>query len=174
MKAKEESAYVKLARETVENYIKQGKIITPPLDLPEEMINQKAGVFISLKKNGNLRGCIGTFMPTQENIAQEIIKNAISAAVDDPRFSPVNASELEDLSISVDVLSVPEEVKDISQLDPKKYGVIVSSGYKKGLLLPDLEGVDTAEEQVDIARRKAGIYPDEKVKLYRFEVKRYF
>ena len=173
MKEEEESTYVKLARETIENYIKQGKIITPPLGLPEEMINQKAGVFVSLKKNGNLRGCIGTFMPTQENIAQEIIKNAISAAVDDPRFSPVTASEVEDLSISVDVLSAPEEVKDVSQLDPKKYGVIVSSGYKKGLLLPDLEGVDTAEYQIDIAKRKAGIYPDEKVKLYRFEVKRY-
>ena len=112
-------------------------------------------------------------MPTQENIAQEIIKNAISAAVDDPRFSPVTASELGDLIISVDVLSPPEEISDISELDPKKYGVIVSSGYKKGLLLPDLEGVDTAEYQIDIAKRKAGIYPDEKVKLYRFEVKRY-
>ncbi|TFG91882.1 MAG: AmmeMemoRadiSam system protein A [Candidatus Atribacteria bacterium] len=174
MKAKEESAYVKLARETIDNYIKHGKIITLPLDLPKEMINQKAGVFVSLKKYGELRGCIGTFMPTQKNIAQEIIKNAISAAVEDPRFSPVNVSELEDLTISVDVLSNPEEVKDISQLDPKKYGVIVSSGYKKGLLLPDLEGVDTAEEQLNIARCKAGIYPDEKVKLYRFEVKRFF
>ena len=173
MKNTDESVYVKLARETIENYIKQGKIITPPLGLPEEMINQKAGVFVSLKKNGNLRGCIGTFMPTQENIAQEIIKNAISAAVDDPRFSSVNVSELEDLSISVDVLSAPEEVKDISQLDPRKYGVIVSSGYKKGLLLPDLEGVDTVEYQIDIAKRKAGIYPGEKVKLYRFEVKRF-
>ena len=174
MKANEESAYVRLARETIENYIKQGKIITLPLDLPKEMINQKAGAFVSLKKYGELRGCIGTFMPTQKNIAQEIIKNAVSAAVEDPRFSPVNVSELEDLTISVDVLSIPEEIKDISQLDPKKYGVIVSSGYKKGLLLPDLEGVDTAEEQVDIAKRKAGIYPGEKVKLYRFEVKRYF
>jgi len=174
MKTKKESAYVKLARETIENYIKQGKIITPTLGLPEEMINQKAGVFVSLKRFGDLRGCIGTFMPTQENIAQEIIKNAISAAVDDPRFSPVNVSELEDLSISVDVLSAPEEVKDISQLDPKKYGVIVSSGYKKGLLLPDLEGVDAVEYQIDIAKRKAGIYPGEKVKLYRFEVKRYY
>ncbi len=174
MKKNEESAYVRLARETIENYVKQGKIITPPKDLPEEMINQKAGVFVSLKKFGDLRGCIGTFMPTQENIAQEIIKNAISAAIDDPRFSPVTVSELEDLSISVDVLSAPEEVKDTSQLDPKKYGVIVSSGYKKGLLLPDLEGVDTAEYQIDIAKRKAGIYPGEKVKLYRFEVKRYF
>jgi len=173
MKTKKESAYVKLARETIENYIKQGKIITPTLGLPEEMINQKAGVFVSLKRFGDLRGCIGTFMPTQENIAQEIIKNAISAAVDDPRFSPVNVSELEDLSISVDVLSAPEEVKDISQLDPKKYGVIVSSGYKKGLLLPDLEGVNAVEYQIDIAKRKAGIYPGEKVKLYRFEVKRF-
>jgi len=173
MKTKKESAYVKLARETIENYIKQGKIITPTLGLPEEMINQKAGVFVSLKKFGDLRGCIGTFMPTQENIAQEIIKNAISVAVDDPRFSPVNVSELEDLSISVDVLSAPEEVKDISQLDPKKYGVIVSSGYKKGLLLPDLEGVNAVEYQIDIAKRKAGIYPGEKVKLYRFEVKRF-
>lgn len=174
MKAKEESAYVRLARETIENYIKHEKIIAPPLNLPKEMINQKAGVFVSLKKFGNLRGCIGTFMPTQENIAQEIIKNAISAAIEDPRFSSVNATELEELTISVDILSAPEEVDDISHLDSKKYGVIVSSGYKKGLLLPDLEGVDTAREQVDIARRKAGIYPDEKVKLHRFEVKRYF
>jgi AmmeMemoRadiSam system protein A len=173
MKKKEESVYVKLARETIENYTKHGRIIAPPLDLSKEIINQKAGVFVSIKKSGNLRGCIGTFIPTQENIAQEIIKNAISAAVEDPRFSPVNASELEELTISVDVLSAPEEIDDISQLDPKKYGVIVSSGFKKGLLLPDLEGVDTVECQVDITKRKAGIYPGEKVKLSRFEVKRY-
>ncbi len=174
MKAKKESAYVRLARETIENYIKNGKMISPPNDLPDEMIKQKAGVFVSIKKIGNLRGCIGTFMPTQENIAYEIIKNAISAAVDDPRFPPVTVSEFNDLTISVDVLSSPEEISNISELDPKKYGVIVSSGYKKGLLLPDLEGVDTAEEQVDIAKRKAGIYPGEKIKLYRFEVKRYY
>ncbi|GAI12453.1 unnamed protein product, partial [marine sediment metagenome] len=174
MKAKKESAYVRLARETIENYIKNGKMISPPNDLPDEMIKQKAGVFVSIKKFGNLRGCIGTFMPTQENIAYEIIRNAISAAVDDPRFSPVTVSELNNLTISVDVLSSSEEISNISELDPKKYGVIVSSGYKKGLLLPDLEGVDTAEEQVDIAKRKAGIYPGEKIKLYRFEVKRYY
>ena len=174
MKAKKESAYVRLARETIENYIKNGKMISPPNDLPDEIINQKAGVFVSIKKFGNLRGCIGTFMPTQENIAYEIIRNAISAAVDDPRFSPVTVSELNNLTISVDVLSSSEEISNISELNPKKYGVIVSSGYKKGLLLPDLEGVDTAEEQVDIAKRKAGIYPGEKIKLYRFEVKRYY
>ncbi|MHC2995158.1 MAG: AmmeMemoRadiSam system protein A [Candidatus Atribacteria bacterium] len=174
MKAKKESAYVRLARETIENYIKNGKMISPPNDLPDEMIKQKAGVFVSIKKIGNLRGCIGTFMPTQENIAYEIIKNAISAAVDDPRFPPVTVSEFNDLTISVDVLSLPDEISDISELDPKKYGVIVSSGYKKGLLLPDLEGVDTAEEQIDIAKRKAGIYRGEEVKLYRFAVKRYY
>jgi len=174
MKAKEESAYVRLARETIENYIKNGKMISLPNDLPDEMIKHKAGVFVSIKKIGNLRGCIGTFMPTQENIAYEIIRNAISATVDDPRFPPVTVSELNDLVISVDILSSPEEISDILELDPKKYGVIVSSGYKKGLLLPDLEGVDTAEEQVDIAKRKAGIYSNEKVKLYRFEVKRYY
>ncbi|MCK4309754.1 MAG: AmmeMemoRadiSam system protein A, partial [Candidatus Atribacteria bacterium] len=161
MKAKKESAYVRLARETIENYIKNGKMISPPNDLPDDMIKQKAGVFVSIKKIGNLRGCIGTFMPTQENIAQEIIKNAISAAVDDPRFPPITVSELNDLTISVDVLSAPEEISDISELNPEKYGVIVSSGYKKGLLLPDLEGVDTAEEQIDIAKRKAGIHPGE-------------
>jgi AmmeMemoRadiSam system protein A len=174
MKDKKESTYVRLARETIENYIKYGKIISPPKDLPEEIINQKAGAFVSLKKYGNLRGCIGTFLPTEENIAAEIIRNAISAATGDPRFPPVTISELNDLTISVDILSPPEEVEDISQLNPKKYGVIVSSGFKKGLLLPDLEGVDTVEEQIDITKRKAGIYPGEKVKLYRFEVKRYY
>ena len=174
MKKNKESTYVKLAREAIENYIRYGKVISPPPDLPEEMVNQKAGVFVSLKKFGNLRGCIGTFLPTEQNIAYEIIRNAISAAMEDPRFPPVTVSELDDLSISVDVLSPPEEVSDISQLDPKRYGVIVSSGYKKGLLLPDIEGVDTVEEQINIAKRKAGIYPGEKVKLYRFEVKRYY
>jgi len=174
MKDKKESPYVKLARETIENYIKYENIISLPQDLPEEMINQKAGTFVSLKKYGNLRGCIGTFLPNEENIVAEIIRNAICAATSDPRFPPVTISELNDLTISVDILSPPEEVKDISQLNPQKYGVIVSSGFKKGLLLPDLEGVDTVEEQIDITKRKAGIYPDEKVKLYRFEVKRYY
>lgn len=174
MATKKESTYVKLARETIENYIKSGQIIAPPSNIPKEMKNQKAGVFVSLKKFGNLRGCIGTFMPTQENIAREIIKNAISAATGDPRFSPVMVPELNELTISVDVLSTPEEVENISQLDPKKYGIIVSSGYKKGLLLPNLEGVDTVEYQIDITKRKAGIYPGEEIKIERFEVKRYF
>lgn len=174
MKNKQESIQVQLARETIENYLRYGKVISPPDDLPPELKENQAGVFVSLKKFGSLRGCIGTFIPTQKNIAQEIIRNAISAAVEDPRFPPVSASELDDLTISVDILSPPEEVSDLAQLDPRKYGIIVNSGYRKGLLLPDLEGVDTVEQQIDIAKRKAGIHPGEKVKLYRFEVKRFY
>jgi len=170
---KKESIYVELARGTIEEYVKTGKKMIPSPDIFNKLKNKKAGVFVSLKKFGNLRGCIGTFMPVREDIADEIIENAISAATADPRFPPVKVYELDDLTISVDVLSVPEEVNDISRLDPRKYGVIVSSGYKKGLLLPDLDGVDTVEYQIDIAKRKAGIYPGEEVKLYRFEVKRY-
>jgi len=112
-------------------------------------------------------------MPVRDSVCSEIIENAISAATADPRFSPVTVDELDDLNISVDILSIPEEVNDIDQLDPRKYGVIVSSGFKKGLLLPDLEGVDTAEYQIKIAKQKAGIFPGEEIKLLRFEVKRY-
>jgi len=173
MRAKNESIYVKLARETIKEYITSGKKLTPPKEILNELRDKKSGVFVSLKKFGNLRGCIGTFMPVRDNVCSEIIENAISAATADPRFSPVTVDELDDLSISVDILSSPEEVNDVDQLDPRKYGVIVSSGFKKGLLLPDLEGVDTAEYQIKIAKQKAGIFPGEKIKLLRFEVKRY-
>jgi len=173
MRAKNESIYVKLARETIKEYITSGKKLTPPKDILNELRDRKSGVFVSLKKFGNLRGCIGTFMPIRDSICSEIIENAISAATADPRFSPVTVDELDDVNISVDILSIPEEVSDIDQLDPRKYGVIVSSGFKKGLLLPDLEGVDTVEYQIKIAKQKAGIYPGEKIKLLRFEVKRY-
>ena len=137
-------------------------------------MKERAGVFVSIKKFGELRGCIGTFEPTRANVAEEIINNAISSATQDPRFPPVNAAELPHLSYSVDILTKPEPVEDKSQLDPKRYGVIVESGGRKGLLLPDLEGVDTVEQQIDICRLKAGISPDEPIKLYRFEVRRYF
>lgn len=169
-----ESIPVQLARESIIYYLKNKKRLSLPDNLPPELTEKRAGVFVSLKKNGKLRGCIGTFLPTQDNIALEIIENAISAAVHDPRFSPVTLDEVEKLTISVDILSAPEEVKDISELDPKKYGIIVSHGYKKGLLLPDLEGVDTVEQQIDIARQKAGIYVNEDFKIERFEVKRYY
>ncbi|MBM4135797.1 MAG: AmmeMemoRadiSam system protein A [Nitrospira sp.] len=164
--------FVELAKKTIETYLREGWIIKPPEPLPPEM-SEKAGVFVSLKKRGQLRGCIGTFMPTNENIAQEIIRNAISTATQDYRFSPVEEDELGDLVYSVDVLSPPEKVKNLSELDPKKYGIIVTNGWRKGLLLPDLEGVDTIEEQLRITKLKAGILPQEDVEIYRFEVKRY-
>lgn len=162
---------VRLARETVESYVRQKKKPKPKELTPE--MKERAGVFVSLKKSGELRGCIGTFEPTKSNIAEEIINNAISSAIHDPRFPPVNAAELPHLSYSVDILTKPEPVEDKSQLDPTRYGVIVESGGRKGLLLPDLEGVDTAEKQIDICHLKAGISPGERIKLYRFEVRRY-
>lgn len=163
---------VELARKSVEEFIRNRKVILTPGPLSQEMA-EKAGVFVCIKKHGQLRGCIGTFMPCAENVAAETIKNAVSAATQDPRFTPVNEDELNDLVYSVDVLSPPEKVKDISELDPKKYGVIVTSGHRKGLLLPDLEGVDTVEEQIRIVRMKAGMMLDEKVDIFRFEVHRY-
>jgi len=163
---------VKLAKETVETYVKEERVPPPPDELTPEM-KEKAGVFVSIHKSGELRGCIGTFEPAAKNVAEEIIQNAISSATRDPRFPPVGPEELKDLEYSVDVLTTPKPVKDKSKLDPKKYGVIVQCGFRRGLLLPDLEGVDTVDYQIDICCQKGGIAPDEPVKLYRFEVKRY-
>ena len=162
---------VRLAKEAVESYVREGKT-SRPKELTLEM-KERAGVFVSLHKHGQLRGCIGTFEPTKDNVAEEIIANAISSSTMDPRFPPVTAAELDDLEYSVDILTEPEPVTDISQLDPKEYGVIVESGWKKGLLLPDLEGVDSVEEQIAICRLKAGISASEPVKLYRFQVRRF-
>lgn len=171
IKGIEMSPLVRLAKETVETYVKEGK--TPqPEELTPEM-RPRAGVFVSIHKSGGLRGCIGTFEPTRQNVAEEIIANAVSSATKDPRFSPIAPNELNDLSYSVDVLTAPEPIESKDQLDPKKYGVIVEAGFRRGLLLPDLEGVDTVDHQIDICRQKAGIAPDEPIKLYRFEVKRY-
>jgi AmmeMemoRadiSam system protein A len=164
--------YIKLAKKTVEKYIRERKVLLNE-EIPKELTEEKAGVFVSIKKKGKLRGCIGTIYPTKNNIGEEIIANAISSSTRDPRFSPIRKKELEFLTYSVDVLNKPEKIENISQLDPKKYGVIVKSGYKKGLLLPDLEGVDTPEMQVDIAKRKAGIFPGEDFEMYRFMVTRH-
>ncbi len=160
-----------LAKQAVENYIKDGEIIKPG-ELSPEMTG-RAGVFVSLKKRGQLRGCIGTFEPAQKNVAEEIVRNAISSAVDDPRFTPVHPSELDNLEYSVDILTSPEPVDSPAELDPKKYGVIVECGYRRGLLLPDLEGVNDVETQIAICRQKAGIGSSEPVKLYRFQVRRF-
>ena len=169
-----EDAYVKLARETIEAYILTRKRKALPEDLPEELTKERAGVFVSLHKMGSLRGCIGTILPTCSCIGEEIMTNAISAATRDPRFSAVEPSELSQLEISVDVLSPPEKISSTAELDVKRYGVIVTRGGRRGLLLPNLDGVDTVEEQVSIARQKAGISPTEEVSLERFEVIRHF
>ncbi|MCX5749958.1 MAG: AmmeMemoRadiSam system protein A [Candidatus Saganbacteria bacterium] len=164
---------VVLAKNAIASYVKEKKIIDVPDTLIPEM-KGRAGTFVSVHTlNGALRGCIGTFAPTRENIAREIIYNAISAATQDPRFPPIEADELDGLDISVDVLSEAVPVGSIKELDAKKYGVIVKAGNRKGLLLPDLDGVDTPEHQISICRRKGGIGEREPAELFKFTVKRY-
>jgi len=162
---------VQLARETVEGYVREEKL--PELQELTPEMKEQAGVFVSIKKHGALRGCIGTFEPTRVNVAQEIIASAINSATRDPRFPPVNADELPHLQYSVDVLAKPEPVENQTLLDPNKYGVIVESRGRRGLLLPALERVKTVEEQIEICCQKAGIPAQEPVKLYRFEVRRF-
>jgi AmmeMemoRadiSam system protein A len=185
---------VKLAQLAIETYLKEGKIIEVPKDFPEEFLKRRAGVFVTLEKNGKLRGCIGTYLPTRINVAEETIRNAIAAATQDWRFESVKLEELKEISVSVSVLSYPEEVKDLKELDPKKYGVIVKNfplafpnqdwildGIldeeiipKTGVLLPDIEGVETVEQQISIACQKAGIDPQkEKIFVYKFTVEKY-
>ncbi|NLJ89371.1 MAG: AmmeMemoRadiSam system protein A, partial [Clostridiales bacterium] len=149
------------------------KRIKKPDNLSKELLENRAGVFVSLDLDGSLRGCIGTISPTTDSIADEIIQNAISAGMEDPRFPPVSEEELERLVYSVDVLGQAEEVNSFEELDPVEYGVIVSKGYRRGLLLPNLDGVNTVEEQVAIALRKAGISENEDYKLERFRVVRH-
>ena len=162
---------VELAKETVEKYVRDREVPRPRKLTPE--MREKAGVFVSIHKRGQLRGCIGTFQPTRPNVAEEIISNAISSATRDYRFSPVIPEELPELTYKVDILTKPELVKSKDELDPKEYGVLVEYGGKRGLLLPDLEGVDSIDQQIEIASAKGGILPDEPVKLYRFEVRRF-
>ena len=162
-----------MARLSLETFVKEHKIVDVPANLPEELLTRRAGTFVSLHKDGELRGCIGTIAPTTENIANEIIQNAISACSRDPRFSPVEVNELNDIEYSVDVLGEPERIFKIEDLDVKKYGVIVENGGRRGLLLPDLEGVDTPNQQISIAMRKANIPPREPISLWRFEVVRH-
>jgi len=170
---KQEKYITDLARKAVEEYIVSGKEAEiVETELPE-ILKKEAGVFVTLKKNGNLRGCMGTFSPVQKNAAYEIVSNAMTAAENDPRFSEVKKEELSEISISVDILSEPEQVRDKSELDPKKYGILVKGGHQTGLLLPDLEGIETADKQLNIAKRKAGLREDDKVEIYRFTVSRF-
>ena len=169
----QEDAYVALARQTIEAYVGRGERLSLPQGLPREMYDSRAGVFVSVKEDGRLRGCIGTIQAVQASLSEEIIENAISAATSDPRFTPIEPWELDRLVISVDVLGEMEKIASQAELDPLRYGVVVTKGRKRGLLLPNLEGVDTAEEQVAIAKRKAGIGQWEQVELERFQVVRH-
>jgi len=164
--------YTQLAKKSLEEYLETGKAPGLPMDCPEELKEKKAGVFVSFHKGDELRGCIGTFLPTQPCIGDEIIACAIAAG-QDPRFAPIKKDELAGLKAKVDVLS-PSKKSEAKDLDSKVYGVIVKArDGRKGLLLPDLEGVETVEQQIEICRQKAGIAPDEKIELYRFTVKRH-
>ena len=172
-KTEKSDPYVKLARESLESYVRDRKKIRIPDNLPEEMLDTRAGAFVSIHKHGKLRGCIGTIEATAKNVAQEIIENAISAATRDPRFDPIEPDELKWLEINVDVLGKAEKIRSTDELDVKRYGVIVSCGHRRGLLLPDLDGVDTPEQQVSIAMQKGGIRKSDPYTLERFEVVRH-
>lgn len=180
-----------LAKLTVENYVKSRKITYPPEDFPSKFLKNKAGTFVTIMENGELRGCIGTYLPTKKNIALEVIDNAILAATEDYRFKPIKKEKLPNLSYEVYILSDPKQIKNIKELNPKKFGIIVKScGFipgsdtifsaspkaygKSGLLLPDLEGIDTVEEQISIACQKAGINPaKEEITIYKFTADKY-
>ena len=170
-----EDAYVRLARMSIEHYVRTHSYVPLLEGLPSELLEQRAGAFVSIKKYGKLRGCIGTFVPAQQTLAEEILYNAVSAAVHDGRFEPIEEDELNRLVYSVDVLSEPEPISSAAELDPKRYGVIVKSivDNRRGLLLPDLAGIDTAEEQLAVAREKARIQPKEAISLARFTVERH-
>lgn len=170
---KNESSYVSLARKSLEYYIKEEKVIDIPENIDKEILEDEKAVFVTIYKDGMLRGCIGTIEPTKENLALEIINNAVSAGVKDPRFDIIEEEELVDLIYSVDILSKPEEISSTDELDVERYGVIVRKEGKSGLLLPNLDGVDSIEEQLSIALSKAGIKPNEEYELQRFEVIRH-
>lgn len=163
-----------LAQQAVEAFINtQQELPLPPEGL-DSFRQQQAGVFVTLKSaERQLRGCIGTISPVCDNVLQETIQNAISAATRDPRFKPVTPAELASLHYAVSILHPPEQVTSLEALDPKKYGVIVVARERRGLLLPDLEGINSAEEQVYHAMQKAGLNPGETITLYRFQVDKY-
>ncbi|MFZ7104448.1 MAG: AmmeMemoRadiSam system protein A [Peptococcaceae bacterium] len=167
-----ESWLVKWARENLESYLKTGRSLAIPDEVPPEF-KSRQGVFVSIKKDGHLRGCIGTIRPTKSSIVEEVQDNVLKAALEDPRFEPVEEEELTQLIYSVDVLATPESIDSIEQLDPETYGVIVKKGLRQGLLLPKLEGIENVEEQVAVAKQKAGIRPQEEVEMERFKVTRY-
>ena len=173
-KREKSDEYVRLAREAVEAYVLRREVIDVPAGLPDEMLSTRAGAFVSIHEHGELRGCIGTISATRSCVAEEIIGNAVSASTRDPRFPAIRPDELPWLDINVDVLGEAEDIDSEDELDVKRYGVIVSCGHRRGLLLPDLDGIDTPRQQVEIAMKKGGIHKFEKYKLQRFEVIRHY
>lgn len=168
-----EDKYVSLAKKSLEYFVNHKKKLPLPQNLNDELLHTRAGVFVSLKVKGNLRGCIGTLSPATDSLASEIIQNAISAGMEDPRFYPVTKKELSQIDYSVDVLLPFEKVNSKDELDPLKYGVVVTKDRRRGLLLPNLDGVNTVDEQLDIALQKAGILPHESYQIEKFEVIRH-
>ncbi|NIQ03344.1 MAG: AmmeMemoRadiSam system protein A [Nitrospinaceae bacterium] len=164
--------YISLARQSIHHYLTHEAKLPCPAPLTGDLQAQ-SGAFVSIKKNSQLRGCIGTLEPCQKNLAEEIIENALKAALHDPRFSPVTRDELPELTLSIDVVRPMEAISDVSELDPKVYGLVVKSSGKQGVLLPDLEGVDSAEEQIRICRKKGSINENDPIELYRFKVDRF-
>ncbi len=162
---------VELAKQAIREYLDARTVIRATAAL-QKAFPQPAGVFVSLKKNGQLRGCVGTHQPTQLTVADEVIHNAIASATRDPRFSPLTLTELDKIECSVDVLTKPVPAMH-GDLDPQRFGVLVVQGSKRGLLLPDLEGIQTVEQQIRMAKEKAGIFADAECALYRFNVQRY-
>ncbi len=168
--------YVNLAKSAIGEYVKTGTIIPVPENLPPEFYEKKHGVFVSIHNGAELRGCIGTYLPAHKNLAKEIILNSIAACSRDNRFSPISAEELPNLKIEVSLLSVPEKISTPDELDPKKYGVIVKCpDGRTGLLLPDLEGVDSIEQQISIAYQKGGISPalEKEMEIFKFTVQKF-
>jgi MEMO1 family protein len=168
--------FINLARSAIEKYLNSKQLLDIPENFPPEFYEKKFGVFVTIQNKNDLRGCIGTYLPVHKNLAEEIIMNAVAACSRDPRFAPIKPEEIDDLSIEVSLLNAPEKISGLSELDPKKYGVIVkSSDGRCGLLLPDLEGVETSEQQFSIACQKGGIDPlsDKDIEIERFEVKKY-
>ena len=169
-----EDAYARLARKSLEEYILYGRVLNiHNMDIPKEMIENQAGVFVIIKQYGQLRGCLGTTEPIRKNVAEEIVHNSIGTGTRDPRFFPVKKEELNSLKYIVDVMKEPEPIQSIDQLDVKRYGIIVSCDSRTGILLPNLEGIATPKEQVSIALKKAGIREVESYSIKRFEVIRH-
>ncbi|MFQ5611949.1 MAG: AmmeMemoRadiSam system protein A [Anaerolineae bacterium] len=165
--------YVKLAHKALKAYLETGQILEPPPSLPPELREPQA-VFVSLyAADGELRGCRGTTEPQEPTLFEAIVQTSIKSAIDDPRFAPMTAGELAGLKIKIDVLGPLEQVADLAELDPRRYGVLIQAGPQRALLLPDIPGIDTVDKQLAGARRKAGIPPDKPIKILRFSVQRY-